>query len=81
MTGTPDCREHGPMVLRPASRQTTEQRWCGTWYDCTAHRCLTSVLDPSPELVAQLAEQAKPLPVQGSLFPTHDLPALAASRG
>ncbi|MFY1595555.1 hypothetical protein [Micromonospora sp. WMMD737] len=54
----PTCNTHGQMTLRPADRQSAEQRWCGTWYDCAAHRCLTSVLLPSPALMAQLAEQA-----------------------
>ena len=55
----PRCPRHGTMALRPLARQTAEQRWCGTWYDCTAHCCWTSVLLPSPELRAQLAEQER----------------------
>ena len=54
----PASHEHGYMELRPLSRQTREQRWCGVWYDCSAARCHSSVLYPSPELRAQNAEQA-----------------------
>lgn len=46
---------HGQMILRPIERQTPEQKFCGTWYDCP--RCHSSVLLRSPELAAQLAEQ------------------------
>lgn len=51
----PQCRQHGPMALRPG--YTSEQRWCGTWYTCTAFRCGTEHLLASPELLASLAEQ------------------------
>jgi hypothetical protein len=37
---------HGPMELRPLSRQTYEQQWCGVWYDCP--RCYSSALLHSP---------------------------------
>lgn len=53
----PTCTTHGGyMVLRPLSRQTREQRWCGVWYDCPEPRCWSSVLYQSPELAAQNAE-------------------------
>lgn len=63
----PQCSAHGTMALRPLDRQTAEQRWCGVWYDCGAHRCWSSALLPSPELRAQLAEQAARL-AQGDLL-------------
>src|SRR5438045_2293427 len=50
-----ECPRHGPLELRPTDRQTPEQRWCGTWYDCP-HRDRT-VLVPSVELCRQLDEQ------------------------
>ena len=53
----PACKQHGPMERRQA--QTSEQSWCGTWYQCTAVRCGTAALTPSPELRAQLAAQAE----------------------
>ena len=56
---TPDCPSnaaHGKMTLRPPAGQTAEQQWCGIWYDC--QRCHSSILQPSPELRAQLADQA-----------------------
>lgn len=54
----PGRQEHGPMHLRahPVSR---EQEWCGTWYDCAD--CNSTTLLASPELLAQLADQAKVL--------------------
>lgn len=54
----PDCpanADHGQMALRPIGRQTPEQRWCGTWYDC--QRCSSSMLLPSPQLAEELAAQ------------------------
>lgn len=51
----PMCDQHGEMEVRPTIRQTAEQRFCGTWYDC--HRCGGSVLFTSPELQAQLASR------------------------
>lgn len=54
----PDCPanpSHGQMHLRPIERQTPEQRWCGTWYDC--HRCWSSRLIHSTELRQSLMEQ------------------------
>lgn len=53
---------HGQMVLRPVDRQTPEQKFCGTWYDCV--RCHSSTLFRSPELDAQLAEQQATFEVQ-----------------
>lgn len=51
----PKCKIHGiPMVLRPESKMTYEQKWCGVWYDCPA-KCFNSVLFNSPELEAHLA--------------------------
>jgi hypothetical protein len=47
----PTCRFHGTMELRdPPGGWTREQQWCGVWYDCAD--CLSSVLLPSPELLA-----------------------------
>lgn len=51
----PTSQEHGVMVLRPLERQTPEQRWCGTWYDC--QQCHASTLIKSEELITQLEEQ------------------------
>jgi hypothetical protein len=53
----PQQADHGPMVVRPIERQTPEQRWCGTWHDCSDPRCHASTLDPSEELNASLAAQ------------------------
>ena len=50
-----ECPRHGPLVLRPTTHQTTEQLWCGTWFDCPHRDC--SVLLPSAALLAQLDEQ------------------------
>ena len=51
--GRPRCPAHRCyMVLRPEGRQTYEQRFCGTWYDCDVLRCRASVLYPSRELGA-----------------------------
>jgi hypothetical protein len=43
------------MSLRPG--WTSEQRWCGTWYECTSHRCGAVTLIPSPELQGSLEKQ------------------------
>jgi hypothetical protein len=51
----PHCAQHGPMELRLGF--TPEQRWCGTWYGCAAHRCQTAVLLPSDALLVQLSTQ------------------------
>lgn len=56
-TETPECRQHGPMVLRLAS--TPEQEFTGDWYTCPAPACCNAVLRPSPELLAQLADQQR----------------------
>ena len=57
----PDCvsePEHGQMVIRPAERQTREQKWCGIWYDCK--KCHSSLLLPSRDLTLSLeAQKAK----------------------
>jgi hypothetical protein len=47
------CRTHPDqrLIVRPLERQTPEQRWCGTWYDCPV--CHYSVLVLSAELQAQ----------------------------
>jgi len=49
----PICRHegHGHMELRPQHRQTPEQKFCGTWYDCL--RCGSGELFPSPALLNQ----------------------------
>ena len=45
----PRCPHCGkPLALRPDGRQTPEQRWCGTWYDCL--KCNYSLLLESREL-------------------------------
>lgn len=45
----PTCTAHGGyMQLRPLSRQTREQRWCGVWYDYSEPRCWSSVLYEAP---------------------------------
>jgi hypothetical protein len=50
------CSVHGDtMILRPLSRQSKEQQWCGTWYDC--QRCTGSVLLPSEELIESWRQQ------------------------
>jgi hypothetical protein len=58
-----------PLVKRPIERQTYEQRWCGTWYDCPAQGCGRSVLYPSAALLEQLEEmrQRASLPTQAAL--------------
>lgn len=75
MTGTgvvalrPACHSCGRFLeLRPATRQTPEQKWCGVWYDHPTGEIgtfgvghTTSVLYESPALKAQLAEQRKEL--------------------
>lgn len=72
VTGTPEteaptCRQHGPMVERSA--QTPEQEFTGTWWTCADPTCRNAHLTPSPELLAQLAEQgAKP---RGIITLTH----------
>ncbi|GAA0637533.1 hypothetical protein GCM10009535_12420 [Streptomyces thermocarboxydovorans] len=52
----PQCAQHGAMELRLG--HTAEQRWCGTWYVCAAHRCQTATLIPSAALAAQMEGQA-----------------------
>ena len=44
----PSDKGHGQMMLREQKRQTVEQLFCGTWYDCP--NCSSSVLFPSMEL-------------------------------
>lgn len=46
---------HGFMTYRPGA--TREQRWCGTWYECSDYACGVSVLLPSPELIEQWRQQ------------------------
>ena len=68
----PRCTVHDiPMVVRPKSKMTYEQQWCGVWYDCPA-KCYNSVLFNSPELEAHLAQarariQARLQPTQPAL--------------
>jgi hypothetical protein len=52
----PECNHDTGLVLRPLERQTPEQQWCGTWYDCPSPGCSFSRLEPSAALLAQLAE-------------------------
>jgi hypothetical protein len=47
-----------PMRQRPDSEMTPEQRFCGTWVECTRPGCWTSVLYQSDGLKDFLAEQA-----------------------
>ena len=54
----PSDESHGLMTLRSEAKQTDEQKWCGTWYDCLASMgglvlCRSSVLIPSADLEAQ----------------------------
>ena len=53
----PRCPAHPDLTmrLRPLERQTKEQIWCGTWYDCTDPDCKCSVLFNSKELEEHLA--------------------------
>ena len=51
----PKCPTHGQMLIREQHRQSTEQKWCGTWYDCP--QCSNSTLLPSKELLTFLKEQ------------------------
>lgn len=70
MTGaiqTPLCDHENGLVLRPLSRQTPEQRFCGIWYDCP--HCHFSKLIPSKGLLAQLAAQTV---IQHDLFSGDD---------
>lgn len=68
MTDTPqipECRHHGPMTERTGA-QTPEQRFTGTWWECTDPTCRNAHLAPSPELLAQLETQHR-----GTLTITH----------
>jgi hypothetical protein len=49
----------GSMHQRSDSEMTREQAWCGTWYDCDAPHCHSSILYESEALKAELAEQSK----------------------
>ena len=58
----PSDESHGLMTLRPDDKQTYEQKWCGTWYDCLAAMgglvvCRSSILVPSADLDALKQEQ------------------------
>jgi hypothetical protein len=55
----PYSRDHGRTELRPLARQTPEQKFCGTWYDCP--KCHSSVLFPSKELTDFLEQFKKPV--------------------
>lgn len=50
------------LIKRPDGQQTYEQRWCGEWWDCP--QCSHSVLYPSADLTAFLAEQTAPKDTQ-----------------
>jgi hypothetical protein len=54
----PSTAEHGRMHLRNPLRQSKEQLWCGTWYDC--QRCTSSTLFPSPSLTLSLTLHKEP---------------------
>jgi hypothetical protein len=47
----PTSAEHGRTALRVNPDKLAA--WCGTWYDCPAPGCHSSVLFESPELAAQ----------------------------
>lgn len=55
----PTCPTHGTAMM-PRTPGTTEQAWCGEWYDCPTpvgnRLCLDSVLIPSEALRAQTRE-------------------------
>lgn len=55
----PVCKKsgHGQMILRPIKGQTHEQKFCGTWYDCSHHDCFNSVLYESKQCSEFLAAQ------------------------
>jgi hypothetical protein len=64
--GRVDCPAgHGPMVVRAVGRQSPEQLWAGTWWDCAYEhggpygRCGSATLDPSPELTIHLDVQRR----------------------
>lgn len=58
----PKCPTCGTyMELRPLSRQTAEQKYCGTWYDCLSPGCKCSVLLPSVELAQEYKAAGKPI--------------------
>lgn len=60
LTETPKCPACGVhMELRPLSRQSAEQEYCGTWYDCPSPRCTCSVLLPSVELAQEYKRAGK----------------------
>jgi hypothetical protein len=55
----PQCGQegHGQMEIRTLGRQSKEQQWCGTWYDCKTSGCSCSALLPSRELTTFLAQE------------------------
>lgn len=54
----PRCPTHKtPMHYR--ARDSKEQAFCGTWYDCGTLGCACSVLLPSRELKEALANMTK----------------------
>jgi hypothetical protein len=55
---TEQCDHENGLVERPASKQTYEQKWCGTWFDCP--HCTFSSLIPSVELNALKEKMKKP---------------------
>jgi hypothetical protein len=62
------CSKHGRKRFTFRTPATYEQRWIGDVYECPAitdgHRCQSSVLIPSAELLAFWASLAQPsLPV------------------
>lgn len=62
----PKCKTHGYMTLRPAGRQTYEQLFCGTWYDC--EHCGGSSLLASRDLCHQTGEPF----FDGTVWHQHD---------
>lgn len=62
----PRCKKvgHGQMVLRPIEKQTYEQKFCGTWYDCPHHDCYNSVLFESQECANFLKSLSSTQPIE-----------------
>lgn len=48
----PICPTHNVYMKMRTAYQTTEQKFCGTWYDCIYPQCCNSTLIPSQELMA-----------------------------
>ena len=55
----PACGER--MELRPLTRQTPEQQYCGTWYDCISPGCCGTILLPSVEIAEEHKKAGNPI--------------------